>query len=190
MRDAILRDEPGLITIDEPAPAPSAHHFQVPDLCLPEWRWVWAPLCIVYGLAFFAPITFSTQEGMGFALFLGGLLCTVAYPFQGWKESAASCVVVCWLANPLFWIGLSLIRSRQHSRRLLGSVFGVCAVLAALAWFLPWNNCAVVGPAYLLWCGSFVLLAGAGLLDGIAATPHDPREQWRRAMDDERMVPP
>jgi hypothetical protein len=111
----------------------------------------------------------------------------VAYPFVFWKEPAAGYLVVCWLGNPLFWIGLSLIGCRQRSRRLLGGVFGVFAVLAALAWFLPWNRdrFLILGPAYLLWCGSFVLLAGAGLIGGMTPPPSDSHEQWRRAVDNE-----
>jgi hypothetical protein len=172
MRDAIRPDAPKQVTA-EPAPAPPSHHPDVPDLRLPESRWDRAPtwIMLVYALAFFAPITFSAEHGLGFVLFLWGLLLTVAYPLQFWKEPAAGCFVTCWLANPLFWIGLSLAGSRQRSRRLLGGVYGACAALMALAWLLPWNDHALVGPAYLLWCGSFVLLAVAGLLGGAAPAP-------------------
>jgi hypothetical protein len=163
MRDAIRPDEPRHITTGEPAPAPPSHHLDMPDLRLPESRCDRASIVVVYGLAFFAPITFSMDNGVGFFLFLWGLFGTVVYPFQFWKAPAAGYLVVCWLANPLFWIGLSLLGCRQRSRRLLGGVCGACAVLAALVWFLPWNPLTkvkvLVGPAYLLWCGSFVLLA-------------------------------
>jgi len=182
MRDAIRPDELKRVTTDEPVPAPPSHQLDVPDLQLSESRWGGARISIllVYGLAFFAPITFSTAYGGGGVLFLCGLFCTVAYPFQFWKEAVPPVdLVVCWLANPLFWIGLSLLGSRRRSRRLVGGTFGACAALAALAWFLGWNDLAaasawfghrndltLVGPAYLLWCGSFVLLAVAGLVGG------------------------
>ena len=186
MCDGIRPDEPRQVTTDKTPPAAPACHRDVPDLRLPELRWDMALMWIMHGLAFFAPITFSTQNGVGFFLFLWGLLYTVMSPFLLWKEPAAGYLVVCWLANPLFWIGMFLTGSRQHSRRHLGGVFGVCAVLAALVWLLPWNKPALVGPAYLLWCGSFVFLAVAGFIGGRAPAPFDPREQWRRFRDDER----
>jgi hypothetical protein len=186
MRDAIRPDEPRYITTDEPALAPPSHHLDMPDLRLPESKWARALIVLVYGLAFFAPITFSTEKGLGFVLFLWGFLYTVVYPFDFWNAPpAAGLLVVCWLANPLFWIGMFLIGCRQRSRRHLGGVFGACAVLAALFWFLPWNDLAPVGPAYLLWCGSFVLLAVTGLIGGMAPAPFDPREVWRQPTDDE-----
>jgi hypothetical protein len=99
-------------------------------------------------------------------LFLMGFLSTVAYSFLFWKEPSAGIFVVCWLANPLFWMGLSLVGRPQRSRRLLGGVLGVFAVLSALLWLLPRDS--LLGPANLLWCGSFVLLALLGLGRGLA----------------------
>src|SRR5262249_39583473 len=99
MRDAIRPDEPRPATTDEPVPAAPSQYRDEPDLRLPESSWDRAPIWIVlvYSLAFFVPITFSTEYGAGFVLFLWSLLCTVAYPVQFWKEPAAGYLVVCWL---------------------------------------------------------------------------------------------
>jgi hypothetical protein len=178
MRDAIRADQPRHVTTDKPALVPPSHSVDLPDLRLPKSKWDSAPIwiAVVYGLAFLAPIGFSTKYTAGFVLFVCGLLCAVQA--QGW-------IAVCWLANPLFWIGLSLICSRQRSRRILGGWFGACAVMAASILVLLTNSLALVGPAYLLWGGSFVLLAVTGLIGGTSPVPIDPPAQWSRAMDDE-----
>jgi hypothetical protein len=122
---------------------------------------------MIYALSFVAPVRFGGVYVGGLFLFLMGLISTVAYSLLFWKEPSAGIVVVCWLANPLFWMGLALVGHPQRSRRLLGGVLGMLAVLTALLWLLPWNRDPLLGSAYLLWCGSFVLLAVLGLIRGL-----------------------
>ena len=179
MNDAIRPDEPGQI-ITDPPPAPT---ITPDDFVQPRWRSIargddWIPLAIgvVYLLAFVAPITLSeTSYAGGFILFLWGAWFTSLFPFLFWEQPGIWLLVCCWLANPLFWIGLGLIGSRVRSSRLAGGVLGVFAVLAALLWMAPGDPSSgkMVGPAYLLWCGSFVMVALVGLKRGLTPDPLD-----------------
>jgi hypothetical protein len=180
MNEAIRADEPGQIT-PQPNPTPTTLPA---DLETPRWRpiaqqenWTRFLIGAVYLLAFVAPISLEDSPYMtGHILFLWGAWLTVLFPFAFGQESGAWLLVVCWLANPLFWIGLGLIGSRLRSSRLLGGVFGVFAVLASLLWLWDVSLRRAVGPAYWLWCGSFVLLAIVGVVRGSRSSPLDLRE--------------
>jgi len=75
-------------------------------------------------------------------------------------ESAAMLALLGWLANPVFWYGVYLLRKRRWRR-----VFytGTVAALLALS-VLPMSFPGGFGLAYYVWLASMVLLSGAGLI--------------------------
>jgi hypothetical protein len=173
MTESIRPDDSAPTTLEAP-------HFDPRSLILPGeskresvYETLFALLVVSYFASFFLPISFSSKEGQGYQLFFVGLWLIVysliSFPYTGF---ASLPLILCWLANPLFWRGAVLIARPDRASRLRGGLYGLLATGAASIWLLlpapaPYMP-GMYGPAYWCWLSSCIAVAVVGLLRGVS----------------------
>ena len=141
---------------------------------------------IFYVLSFLVPHGREGHIGDGFSLFVAGGMCAfVGIPTaltHGDSDGAMLSIALCWLANPLFWIGVILL---QRGRYATAFGFGIGAsALAMQIPFLKYIKDLDAEPCWYAWTASMVILAFASLLAPAFADRHDEElTQLRSVLD-------
>jgi hypothetical protein len=152
-----------------------------------------------YLVSFVLPMSYDNEWFGGLTAFLltAWLFVMSFWSLDALREQHFWLGIVPWLANPLFWKAYLEMFGRRTNRLVLGGVMALAAALVASGYLLAsafspllgsplkiesFSQAYILGPAYYVWLGSYVLLAAAGFIGALlrrkTPTSRLPRDEF------------